>query len=107
MVMENRKSLIVGYDVISPLGTDPETQWEGLCRGKSGIGPLTRFAFDEDFPVKIAGQVPEIDASPYPFLSPREMVHWTSPIFRHALLVVHRALEKSGIEITENLAPRV
>lgn len=105
--MGNRKSVIIGYDTISPLGTDLASQWKAACSGKSGIGPLTRFAFDEDFPVRIAGQVPEIDISPYPFLKPREMAHWKSPIFKHALLVVHRALEKSGIEITEKLAPRV
>ena len=31
------------------------------------------------------------------FFAAREMAHWTSPIFKYALLVVHRALEKSGI----------
>jgi 3-oxoacyl-[acyl-carrier-protein] synthase II len=35
------------------------------------------------------------------------MAHWTSPIFRHALLVVHRALRRAGLEITPDLAPRV
>jgi 3-oxoacyl-[acyl-carrier-protein] synthase II len=105
--MEKRKSVIVGYDTVSPLGVDLKTQWEGLCCGKSGIGPLTRFAFDDHFPVRIAGQVPEIDTSIYPFLKPREMANWKSPIFKHALLVVHRALEKSGIEIVGNIAPRV
>lgn len=105
--MENRKSVIVGYDTLSPLGTDLETQWGGVCCGKSGIGPLTRFDFDENFPVRIAGQVPEIDTALYPFLKPREIGHWKSPIFKHALLVVHRALKKSGIDISEKLAPRV
>jgi 3-oxoacyl-[acyl-carrier-protein] synthase II len=35
------------------------------------------------------------------------MAHWTSPIFKYALLVVHRALEKSGIVISADIAPRV
>lgn len=105
--MKSLKSVIVGYDSISPLGTDLKTQWDGVCRGQSGVGPLTRFAFDENFPVRIAGQVPEIDTDPYPFLKPREIANWKSPIFKHALLVVHRALVKSGIEITDELAPRV
>ncbi|MCF8036985.1 MAG: beta-ketoacyl-[acyl-carrier-protein] synthase family protein [Desulfobacteraceae bacterium] len=105
--MENRQSVILGYDIISPLGTDRAAQWEALNCGKSGIGPLTRFAAGANFPVRVAGQVPEFDAGPYPFLKPREMANWKSPIFRHALLVVHRALVQSGIEITEKLAPRV
>jgi len=55
----------------------------------------------------VAGEVEEIDPGPYPFLQPREMAHWTSPIFKYALLVVHRALQNGGIEITRDIAPRV
>jgi 3-oxoacyl-[acyl-carrier-protein] synthase II len=104
--MHPRSSVIVGYDMVSPLGTDTEAQWRAACAGKSGIGPLTRFETTADFPVRIAGQVPEFDPGPYPFLSPRQMANWRSPVFKHALLVVSRALEKSGLEITSELAPR-
>ena len=99
--------VILGYDAVSPLGTLWPDQWQRALEGESGIGPLTRFTVDENFPVKVAGQVPYFDSSPYPFLSARAMAHWQSPIFKHALLVVHRALERSGIEITSELAPRV
>lgn len=102
-----KKNVIVGYDAVSPLGVAWETQWERAAKGESGIGPLDRFQLAPDFPVRIAGQVPAFDPRPYPFLSPRAMANWTSPIFSHALLVVHRALEKSGIEITPEIAPRV
>jgi len=105
--MASTKTVIVGWDMVSPLGTDLEAQWTRAAAGESGIGPLTRFALPEGFPVAIAGQVPDWDAAPYPFLSPRQMAHWTSPIFPHALLVVHRALKRAGVEITPELAPRV
>lgn len=101
-----KKAVILGYDAVSPLGTDMETQWERAVRGESGVGPLTRFPMTEGFPVRIAGQVGEWDASPYPFLSPRKLAQWTSPIFKHAMLVAHRALLKSGVEITAETAPR-
>ena len=99
--------VILGYDAISPLGTDLESQWQHAVTGESGIGPLTRFPVSPHFPVKIAGQVPHIDTTPYPFLTSRDMAQWTSPVFKHAMLVVHRALIQSGIEITPDLAPRV
>jgi 3-oxoacyl-[acyl-carrier-protein] synthase II len=35
------------------------------------------------------------------------MAFWTSPIFKYALLIVHRALEESAISITPDIAPRV
>ena len=99
-------AVILGYDAVSPLGTDLETQWEQAISGKSGVGELTRFPMTKGFPVRIAGQVGEWDASPYPFLSPRKLAQWTSPIFKHAMLVVHRALLDSGVEVTPDLAPR-
>jgi len=105
--MAPSKTVIVGWDMVSPLGTEMADQWERAAGGASGIGPLTRFALPEGFPVTIAGQVPDWDASPYPFLAPRQMAHWTSPIFPHAMLVAHRALAHAGIEITPELAPRV
>jgi 3-oxoacyl-[acyl-carrier-protein] synthase II len=92
--------------MISCLGTEPDAQWQALCRATSGIGPLTRFDMDDNFPVRIAGQVPDFDPGPYAFLSPRQMANWHSPVFRHALFVVYRALENSCLEITKDLAPR-
>jgi len=107
VVMSSKKAVILGYDAVSPLGTDLDNQWQRAVAGDSGIGKLTRFPLTADFPVRVAGQVADIDSRHYPFLQPREMAHWTSPIFKYALLVVHRALEKSGISITPDIAPRV
>jgi 3-oxoacyl-[acyl-carrier-protein] synthase II len=105
--MSSKKALILGYDAVSPLGTDLDTQWQRAAAGDCGIGKLTRFPLSAAFPVRVAGEVAEVDVRPYPFLQPREMAHWTSPIFKYALLVVHRALEKSGIVISTDIAPRV
>ncbi len=101
------RPVILGYDAVSPLGTDFSAQWEAAVAGRSGIGPLTRFPLREQFPVTVAGQVPPVDVTPYPFLRPREMAQWTSPVFLHGMLVVHRALERAGLTITPELAPRV
>ncbi|MCB2187990.1 MAG: beta-ketoacyl-[acyl-carrier-protein] synthase family protein [Deltaproteobacteria bacterium] len=99
--------VILGYDLVSPLGTELIPQWERAARGESGVVPLTRFAPAPDFPVQVAGQVPEFDEAPFPFLAPREMALWPSPIFRHAMLVTHRALARAGVVITPELAPEV
>jgi len=106
-MMNDTRPVILGYDAVSPLGAELEDQWGRAAAGESGVSGLTRFPLKEGFPVRIAGQVDPIDVAPYPFLQPREMAHWTSPIFPHALLVVHRALKKAGLEITPDLAPRV
>ena len=105
--MDPKTAVIIGYDAISPLGLELEEQWQRALQGESGIGPLTRFALGDDFPVRVAGQVPDIDHLDYPFLKPREQARWPSPLFKFALLTVQRALAASSLEITEKLAPRV
>lgn len=103
----DERPVIVGMDMLSPLGVELEDQIDRAMAGKSGIGPLTRFELPEGFPVTIAGEVPELDNSPYDFLKPREMAHWFSPVFKHAMVVVHRALQQAKLEISPDISPRV
>lgn len=105
--MKPKKSVIIGYDAISPLGIDLDVQWQKALSGQSGISKLTRFPVKEGFPVLIAGQVEDIDHMPYDFLKPREQARWHSPIYKYAMLTVTRALSRAGIEITKDLSPRV
>lgn len=103
--MAARDAVIVGYGGISPLGSDLEDQWRRALAGESGIGALSRFPIDDDFPVRIAGQVPDIDGD-YPFLAPRHQAAWSSPVFKYSLLSVARALEMSGLEIDAGIEAR-
>ncbi len=93
--------------MVSALGVEMDEQWQNAREGRSGIAPLTRFPLRENFPVQVAGEVDDFDASPYDFLKPRAMAHWTSPIFKYGQLVVARALQRAGLTITPELAPRV
>jgi 3-oxoacyl-[acyl-carrier-protein] synthase II len=104
--MGGKDAVIVGYDAISPLGIDLQKQWQQALAGKSGIVPLTRFHLPDNFPVHIAGQVPDIDDEDYPFLSARHQAAWSSPVFKYSMLSVARALKRSGIEISREIAPR-
>jgi 3-oxoacyl-[acyl-carrier-protein] synthase II len=38
-----RRAAITGIGLLTPLGTDARTTWEGLVAGRSGAGPITRF----------------------------------------------------------------
>ncbi len=104
--MGGKDAVIVGYDAISPLGSDLTQQWQRALAGQSGIGPLNRFALPENFPVHIAGQVPDIDGEDYPFLSARHQATWSSPVFKYSMLSVARALAKSRVELSPDIALR-
>ncbi|BBO88854.1 beta-ketoacyl-[acyl-carrier-protein] synthase family protein [Desulfosarcina ovata] len=104
--MSRTPAVIIGYDAVSPLGIDLEAQWRRALAGQSGIDALTRIRPGPDFPVQVAGQVASIDHLDYPFLKPREQARWISPLFKYALLTVQRALERAGLAIDADLAPR-
>ena len=92
-----KKIVILGWDAATPLGNNLDEEWQRLCRGESGLGPLTRFALTDDFPVRVAGQIPDEPLPKYSFLSARHQAAWFSPIFKYGMLTAVRALEKSGM----------
>ena len=51
------KIVVTGMGLVSPLGCGVDKVWQRLVAGESGIKTITRFNIEE-FPVKIAGQVP-------------------------------------------------
>lgn len=60
----NRRVVVTGMGVISPLGNTVLEFWESLCKGKSGIDTITRFDIT-DFPTKFAGCVDNFDPEDY------------------------------------------
>lgn len=53
--------VVTGMGMLGPLGNGVDNNWKRVAAGKSGIGRIDRFDTAE-FPIKIAGQVPGIDA---------------------------------------------
>ncbi len=62
--MNERRVVITGVGVVSPLGNDLESTWEGLKAGRSGIGLITKMD-TEAYNTKIAGEVKDFDPKPY------------------------------------------
>lgn len=52
------KIVVTGMGIVSPLGCGIENVWKRLIAGKSGVCPINRFDV-ADFPIKIAGLVPD------------------------------------------------
>jgi 3-oxoacyl-[acyl-carrier-protein] synthase II len=51
---------VTGVGLVSPLGIGTGANWEALCAGQSGIGPITRFDASQ-FSARIAGEVKDFD----------------------------------------------
>lgn len=62
--MENRRVVITGLGIISPIGTGVEQFFSALKEGKCGIDTVTRFD-TEGYDAKIAGEVKDFDPLEY------------------------------------------
>jgi len=51
---------VTGVGLVSPLGIGTGANWDALCAGQSGIGPITRFDASQ-FSARIAGEVKHFD----------------------------------------------
>ena len=60
----NRRVVVTGTGVISPVGNNVESFWKNLIDGYCGIEVITDFPTD-DLPVKIAGQVKDFNPADY------------------------------------------
>ena len=64
-VNQNRKRVVItGMGVMSPLGKTVDEYWNGLVKGKSGIGKIT-LCDTKEFPSDIAGEVDDFDPAQY------------------------------------------
>jgi 3-oxoacyl-[acyl-carrier-protein] synthase II len=89
--------------MVTPLGIGVEQNWEAVCHGKSGIGPITRFDTSE-YPTKIAGEVKNFDPEPY---MDKKDVKKMDPFIHYALASGTMAIKQSGLVIDESNADRV
>lgn len=56
----HRRVVVTGIGAVTPLGLSVRETWQGLVRGRPGIGPITLFDASE-FPTRIAGEVRGFD----------------------------------------------
>ena len=67
--MSERRVVITGIGVVTPLGCDLEAFWKSLLAGQSGIGPITLFDAST-YPTRIAGEVKNFE--PGDFMDKKE-----------------------------------
>ncbi len=67
--MSQRRVVVTGMGIVSPVGSTIDTAWDAICNGRSGISTVTSFDASH-MKTRIAGEVIDFDASRY--LSVRE-----------------------------------
>ena len=95
--MSERRVVITGIGVVSPVGNDLETFWESLKAGRSGIGSIAAFDTGK-FDCKIAGEVRGFDATPY-YKVPKD-VRRTDRYTQLAMGAAKMSLDDSGLDLS-------
>jgi beta-ketoacyl-acyl-carrier-protein synthase II len=54
--VSERRAVVTGLGVVSPVGIGADVAWEALVAGRSGIGDITHFDASA-FPIRVAGEV--------------------------------------------------
>ncbi len=99
----NRRVVVTGVGLVTPLGTGVDKNWEALSAGRSGIGPITRFNASE-FGTRIAGEVR--DFNPEDWIEKKD-VKKMDLFIQYAVASAEQAMRQSGLTIDEEVAERV
>jgi 3-oxoacyl-[acyl-carrier-protein] synthase II len=101
--MSKRRVVVTGMGIISPVGNDIATAWDNILKGVSGIGAVTHFDATA-YATRIAGQVKGFD--PAQWIAPKE-IKKMDPFIHYGIAAGTQALRDSGLEVTEENAPRI
>ena len=98
-----RRVVVTGLGLVTPIGVGGKEVYDKLCKGVSGVGPITRFD-DSELETKIAAEVK--DFNPEDFI-PKKEIKRMDIFIQYALAAAHIAMQDAGLEITDEIADRV
>lgn len=93
-----RRVVITGLGVVSPVGNGKEEFWNNLLAGKPGVGPITQFDAT-GFPVKIAGEVKDFD--PVALAGDRKTVRHMDRYTQFAVAAAKMAVADAKLDMTK------
>lgn len=92
----DRKVVITGIGVVTPIGNDLASFWDSLKNGRSGIDRICSFD-TTDYDTKIAGEVRDFNAVSF-FKNPKD-VRRTDRFCHFAMAASKMALADSGVDL--------
>src|SRR5437762_12788259 len=100
--MAERRVVITGMGVVTPVGNDLETFWPNLRNGVSGIRTID--AFDTSgYDCKIGGQVRDFDPNPF-FNNPTDAQR-TDRVTHLSIAAAKKSMAESGTDISNLKQP--
>lgn len=101
--MSERRVVVTGLGLVTPVGITVKEAWDNILAGKSGIQPITHFDI-EPFSVHFGGPIYDFDITEY--ISKKE-ARKMDKFIHYGVAAGCQAIEDSGIEITDENADRI
>ncbi|GAA6152128.1 beta-ketoacyl-ACP synthase II [Pseudoteredinibacter isoporae] len=101
--MSRRRVVVTGLGMVSPVGNTVTDTWQNILAGKSGVGMIDKFDASA-FTTRFSAAVKDLDVGEYmPIKDARKM----DPFIQYGMVAGIQAIEDSGIEVTDENAPRI
>src|SRR5512140_351567 len=97
-----RRVVVTGLGLVTPLGVGTQETWEAAIAGKSGVGPITRFDASA-LPTRIAGEVKNFDPSQF---MDRKEARRNDLFIQFGLAATELALKDAGLPTDKPLGER-
>jgi len=91
----NRRVVLTGVGLVTPLGIGVEETWQAVCAGKSGVSEITRFDVTPHN-TKIAAEVKDFNAQDF---LPKKEARRADLFIAYALAATRMAVEDAGLVI--------
>lgn len=101
--MSRRRVVVTGMGMLSPLGVDVPTTWQGILAGQSGIGPIEHTDLSA-FSTRFGGSVKAFDVAQY--LSPKE-ARKLDLFIQYGLAAGFQAVRDAGLNIDDSNRERI
>ena len=98
-----RRVVVTGVGMVSPLGIGNPENWQALLQGRSGVGPITRFDAS-DYPCRIAGEVKGFN--PEDWVSKKD-VKKMDLFIHYAMAAAEIAMRDAAFQVPASEADRV
>ncbi len=97
-----RRVVVTGLGMVSPVGNTVADTWSSILAGKSGAAPITHFDASA-YTTQFASAVKDLNVADY--IEEKE-ARKMDPFIQYGMVAGIQAMEDSGIEVTDAIAPR-
>ena len=101
--MSRRRVVVTGMGMVSPLGNDVPSSWQGILAGRSGIGLIEHMDLSA-FSTRFGGSVKGFEVEDY---LPAKEARKLDLFIQYGLAASFQAVRDSGLEVTDENRERI